>query len=68
MIWITKTNDTNPLKAGVHSKPLQLRQKKVLEWTGPIKSFKPKTNGVKLSLRTDLENTKNFNNPNHLKK
>jgi len=40
----------------------------VLEWTRPIKSFKPKTNGVKLSLRTDLENTKNFNNPNHLKK
>jgi hypothetical protein len=55
-------------RPGVHSKPLQLRKKKVLEWTRPIKSFKPKTNGFKLSLRTDLENTKNFNNPNHLKK
>jgi hypothetical protein len=68
MVWITKTNDTNPLKAGVHSKPLQLRKKRVVEWDAPIKSFKPKTNGVKLSLRTDLENTKNFNNPNLLKK
>jgi len=60
MTWITKTNDKNPQKAGVHSKPLQLRKKRVVKWTRPLKSFKPNTNGVKLSLRTDLKNTKKF--------
>jgi hypothetical protein len=58
MVWITKTNDNNPPKAGVHSKPRQLREKRVVEWAGPIKSFKPNTNGIKPSLRTDQENTK----------
>ena len=47
-------------KQGFTAKRCSYVKKGVVKWTRPLKSFKLNTNGVKLSLRTDLENTKKF--------
>jgi hypothetical protein len=42
------------LSQGFTAKTLQVRGKKVVKWGGPITSFKPNTNGVKLEFKNRL--------------
>jgi hypothetical protein len=54
MIRISKQKIGPLLSQGFTAKTLQVRGKKVVKWEGPITSFKPNTNGVKLKINNRL--------------